>query len=319
MAPLISKIELRGVLTGLALVAVGLLLAISVPIGIPVLDVLPSLRFHIGVALLALPILLLLVGARWRALLLAALILASLGQGALVVYRQLQGRAAMATQSPLTTFSLLSFNVLSGNPRGGEIADYITSTLPDIAVIMETPGIEDYLPKLAADYPYRVGCANTKTCDLSLLSRTPLRGAKMYLLKPFERERLITAQTTINGQDVTLVAVHLSKPYFDEAAWGELWQVQRLLATISGPVVLTGDFNAAVWSNPVAAFVATNKLVPPPYFVPTWPVKLGPLGVPIDNMFSRDGALIEDVTALDTSHGSNHRGLLAHIAIMDGP
>ncbi len=127
------------------------------------------------------------------------------------------------------------------------------------------------------------------------------------------------AKTTINGQDVTLVAIHLSKPYFDEAAWVELRQAGYFLQGIKGPVVLTGDFNAAAWSGTVADFVANNALVPPPRFPATWPVRLGPLGVPIDNMFSRDGALIESIDALDSSIGSNHRVSLAQIAIMPPP
>jgi endonuclease/exonuclease/phosphatase (EEP) superfamily protein YafD len=313
---LISKAEIRGILTGLGLVAIALLIGISMPTILPGQELLQSLRFHIGIALVVVPLLLLLFGAWRRALVLLVLIALSLGQGALVVMSQLQTRAPMAAQTPAAEFSLLSFNVLSSNERGAEIADYIVHTMPDVAVIMETPGIEDQLDILAPIYPYRIGCDNPATCDLSLMSRTPLRDAKMYRMQPFKRERLIVAKTTIGGQDVTLVAVHLSKPYFDEAAWAELWQVRTLLDTITGPVVLTGDFNAATWSDTVADFVSRTKLVPPPSFPATWPVRLAGLGVPIDNMFSRDGALIEQSAALSSSIGSNHRGILAKVGIM---
>lgn len=311
-----SKAEIRGVLTGLAAIAILLLVAISMPAVIPGQELLQSLRFHVAGGLLVLPILLLLTAARGRALILAVLIGASLVQGALIVKRQLDKRAEMAAQTPVTHFSLLSFNVLSGNGRGPDIAAYIVRTLPDIAVIMETPGIEGQLDSLAPLYPYRVGCAVSVSCDTSLMSRTPLHDPKLYLLQPFGRQRLIVAKTTIDGQDVTVVAVHLSKPYFDEAAWVELWQVRDVLHSITGPVVVTGDFNAAAWSEALVDFTSNSHLVPPPRYPATWPVRLGPLGVPIDNMFSRDGALIESIDALDSSIGSNHRGLLAQIAIM---
>ncbi|WP_375451935.1 endonuclease/exonuclease/phosphatase family protein [uncultured Devosia sp.] len=316
---MLFRVEIRGVLTGLGLVAVVLLAAISVRTGLPGQELLTSLRFHIGITLLALPVLLALTGGHWRASLLAGLICLSLGQGALVVLGQLSKRAELAQQQPVASFRMLNFNVLARNPRGAEIADYIVRTLPDVAVILETPAIEDEMGKLSALYPYRVGCESRATCDLSLFSRTPLRDAVMYRPKPFLRERLIVAKTTIGGQEVTLVAVHLSKPYFDEAAQTELLQVQALLRSLDGPVVVSGDFNAAAWSDDLAALVAGNDLVPPPRFVSTWPVELGSFGVPIDNMFSRGGALIEDVEPLESAIGSNHRGLLARISIMERP
>ncbi len=313
---MISKAEIRGILTGFAAVAVVLLAAISIRMPVPGQELLGSLRFHIGVALLALPVLLAIAGARWRALLLLALILASLGQGVLVVTGLLAARAPMAAQTPLTHINLLNFNVLVSNPRGAEIADYMNRTAPDIAVIMETPGLARQFDMLAATFPYRAGCAGPTECDLSLLSRTPLRDVRVLKSSSLQRERLIVAKTTINGADVTVVAVHLSKPYFDENAGVELWQVESVLRDITGPVVVSGDLNAAIWSDNVAHFVADAKLVPPPRFPATWPVRAGALGVPIDNIFSRDGALIEDISATDSSIGSNHRGLVARIAIM---
>jgi endonuclease/exonuclease/phosphatase (EEP) superfamily protein YafD len=313
------KSEIRGVLTGLGLVAVGVLAAISGPNIIPGQELLHSLRFHIAIGALALPVLLFIFGGRWRALLLAAPICVSLGQGAMIVIGQLNSRAAMAAEVPAAQFNLLSFNVLTGNPRGPEIVTYMLDTLPDVAVIMETPGIEDEIGRLATAFPYHAGCSGPMDCDLSLFSRTPLRDVQVLKSISLQRERLIVAKTTIDGQDVTLVAVHLSKPYFDENAWAELQQVRWVLQDIKGPVVLSGDFNAAAWSRNVADFVADTGLVPPPRYPATWPVRLGPFGVPIDNMFSRDGAFIQSISATESSIGSNHRGLTAQIGIMAPP
>ena len=161
---MIFKAEIRGVLTGLGAVGLVLLAAISVGTVIPGQELLGSLRFHIGIALLALAIALLLAGARWRALLLGAIICASLGQGALVIMDQLSARSPMAGQTPLAQFKLLSFNVLATNPRSAEIAAYMAETLPDVAVIMETPGIQSQIAGLSATFPYHVGCANPATC-----------------------------------------------------------------------------------------------------------------------------------------------------------
>lgn len=313
------KSEIRGLLTGLALVALLVLAAVSVPAIIPGQELLHSLRFHIAIGALALPVLLSIFGARWRALLVAALILTSIGQGALIVIAQLNTRAPMVAQVPVAHFNLLSFNVLASNKRGPDIAAYMLQTLPDVAVILETPGIEDQISELSTAFPYHAGCSTPQECDLSLFSRTPLRDVQVLRSRTFQRERLIVAKTTIGGQDVTVVALHLSKPYFDESALSELWQVINVIQDIEGPVVLSGDFNAAAWSGNVATFVERAHLVPPPWFPATWPVRLGPLGVPIDNVFSRNGALIESVEAMGSSIGSNHRGLVARIGIMAQP
>jgi len=115
-----------------------------------------------------------------------------------------------------------------------------------------------------------------------------------------------------------VVAVHLSKPYFDENAWAELREVGWALSRIEGPVVVSGDFNATAWSEAISSFAEREGLVPPPRYPGTWPVLLGELGVPIDNIFTRGGLLIEDIAATPP-HGSNHRGLLAQIAVKPAP
>lgn len=286
------KAELRGILTGFAAVAAGVLVAVSLDVGVPGQALLQSIRFHLAIGMLALPLLLLLGGARWRALLFLLLIIASVTQGGLVVLGQHNTRTILADARPLTEFSLLSFNVLSENARGDDAADFIVETAPDVAVIMEAPGVEPYFDRLATVLPYRAGCDVSATCDLALFSRTPLIDAQVHPLGDLHRLRFITARTVINGQMVTLAAVHLSKPYFDENAWVELYQVRRALRDIEGPVIVSGDFNAAAWSRSVADFAEQANLIPPPRYPATWPVRLGEFGVPIDNMFTRAPALI---------------------------
>jgi endonuclease/exonuclease/phosphatase (EEP) superfamily protein YafD len=243
------KAEFRGMLTGLTVVAVLTLIAISVDVGIPGQDLLQSIRFHLAAAMLVLPILLALNGAWLRGLLVLGAILLSVGEGGLSLLRQQDLREPLLERATLAEFSLLNYNVLSGNLMGAEAAELVVTTAPDIAVIMEAPGIERYFDRLATVLPYRVGCDEPQTCDLALFSRTPLIDAGVQPLGPLRRLRLITARTIIGGQMVTLVAVHLSKPYFDENADAELFHIWRVLRDMEGPLVVTGDFNAAPWSR----------------------------------------------------------------------
>ncbi len=308
--------EFRGLLSGLALVGIATLLVIEAPSIIPGQDLLHSLRFHIAGALLGLVVVLLLSRAWWRGVLLLVLVGLSLGQGGLIIYRQQESRAAFDGRTPVASMRLLSFNVLSSNPRGAEIVDYMAKTGADVVFTMESNAIVPQLDRIATLLPYRAGCSpDGRECDTMLFSRTPLTDVRVIPLNPFRRFRLIIARTEIRGQAVTLVATHLSKPYFDEASFVELWQIARALRSISGPVILAGDFNAAAWSQAVAEFVAASDLLPPPVYPPTWPVKFGGLGVPIDNVFTRGEARIEAIQSTPDALGSNHRGLLAVISL----
>jgi endonuclease/exonuclease/phosphatase (EEP) superfamily protein YafD len=313
----ISVAEVRGVLTGLALVAVALLVAVSGPILVPGQELLSSLRFHIGAALLALPLALFVMGAWWRGLLMLLLVGASLGQGGWIVWQQQALRIALADRPTLANVDVLSINALASNPRGREIVDYILTTAPDVVVIMESTAITPYLDLLAVDYPYRAGCdANGRNCDVLIFSRTPIEDSRALPLGPYGSLRLVTAQTTVAGQPVVILGAHLSKPYFDEMAWFDLDRVRRTIARQGGPVIVAGDFNAAAWSDAVADFATAGNLAPPPSYPATWPVRAGQFGVPIDNMFTHGNAVIETIEALDDSMGSNHRGLRASVRLL---
>lgn len=311
--------ELRGILTGLALVGCAVLAAVSVRQIAPGQELLQSLRFHIGAVMLGLVVLLFIGRAWWRGVLLLALVLASLGQGVWIIAQQQAGRQVFDGRPVAAQIEVLSFNVLASNDRGGEIVRYIAESAPDIAVIMESNGILPHLTGLAQAFPGRAGCrADGRDCDLMIFSRTPITEARTIELDPFERLRLVVAKTSVRGQSVTVVGLHLSKPYFDEAAYVELYHVRNVLRTLEGPIILAGDFNSAAWSSAVASFARQSDLVPPPYYPATWPVRFGVLGVPIDNMFTRGNAVIGSIEGLQDTFGSNHRGLRAVVDIV-GP
>lgn len=303
--------ELRGLLTAASAAVAAVLLLASINFDYPLQDVFHSLRFHLAVAALTLPLLLFATGARWRAIGMLLIIVASLAQGAWIIQGQRALRAAAT--DPATRFQVFSFNVLANSEQGENVAEYIEESGFDLVVLMESPGIERALQRLEKTLPYRIGCENSDTCDLTVLSRTPLADATVHLLGPFQRERFVTATTTIDGRPVTVAALHLSKPYYDGAAVAELWQVSHVLESIEGPLVVAGDFNAAPWSNSIARFIRRNALIPAPAYPATWPVRLGGLGIPIDSIYTRSGLQIETIRATEENFGSNHRGLVARL------
>lgn len=311
---MVGKGEIRGMLLAVAgLVALLLLVASTTP-GLPGELLLQSLRVHLLAAGAVVLVGLLVVGIRWRAALFGLLLLAAAGHLVLLL-AELGGRRSTSVPPDAREVEVLSYNVLTGNDRAEDALEHIIELAPDIAVILETPGIEPYIDRLAAVFPYHLGCENTESCDLSIWSQHPITAARMLRPPPFGFERLGVAEVDLEGKRLTVVAAHFSKPYFDEASWVEAGYLGDVLQAISGPVVLAGDFNAAPWSDPLIRLARRAGLAPASSFPATWPVRLGPLGVPIDNMFTRGAVRIEAIAAGPDSFGSNHRYLLARVSL----
>jgi endonuclease/exonuclease/phosphatase (EEP) superfamily protein YafD len=307
--------EVRGALTALALVLCGVLALVSFDLGIPGQDLLQSLRFHIAAALAGLVILLFVSRAWWRASLLLVPLLASVGQGGLVIYAQQQQRIAAAPSGSTPLFRLLSFNVLNVNTRGSDLADYIIGSGADIVMLMEAGPVAAERERLFAAYPYNSGCLDRRDCSTVILSKWPLSDYAARGLSQLWPNRLVTAVADIRGTKVNLVLSHLTKPYFDEWAAGEVYRISRVIHYMEGPVLLAGDFNAAAWSANINRLANWAGLAPGPGYPATWPVPFGLLGVPIDNVFTRAPLVVEKVEAMPDSIGSNHRGLIAEIGL----
>ncbi len=306
--------ELKGAISSLALVGCVVLAAVSIDFDIPGQALLQTLRFHLGGAMLLGVLALFIIGSWRRAILFGLVAAVSLGEGGWFVYR-LQALRAEAAEAPRVPFmQMLSFNMLNGNSQNGQrIAEYIKASGADVVIGLEARPVFAHLADLATVYPYRLGCERERSCDLMVLSKTPLSDGVFHDLGPTWNNRLITARTVIGGERINVVAAHMVKPYFDYASVIEARTLRRALDAIDGPLVLGGDFNAAPWSDNIEWLVRNARLISGPGYPATWPVELGPLGVPIDNVFTRDGLFIETLQAMPDALGSNHRGLLAHI------
>ncbi len=307
--------EFRGAITALALVACLAVLAVSYDIGLPGQSLLQSLRFHIAAAVVGLSVPLFMSGAWWRGLLFLVVAGASAAQGGLIIKAQQDMRMEAAAHEVRPLFKLLSFNLLSSNPNGAAIADFVAASGADVVMLMEAAPIATQREKTRAAYPYVAACEG---CDLVIFSKTPLTDIKMSSLGPVWRNRLMSAATVIDGERVNLVLAHLVKPYYDDLAAGEIYVLSEALKRLEGPLLLAGDFNAAAWSDNVERLARWRGLAPGPGYPATWPVDLGPFGVPIDNVFARAPLVLTDVGATDDTFGSNHRGLLADVAIAAG-
>ena len=308
--------ELRGAISALALAVCGVLVAVSFDLGISGQSLLQSLRFHIAAALLGLVVLLFISRAWWRGLLFLVVFAASAAEGAVIVYKQQEVRIEAAAKGSRPLFRLLSFNLLNTNPNGAEIADFVIASGADVVMLMEAQPVADQRDKLLAVYPYLAGCdVDRNSCDTVILSKTPLTDIAVRSLSSVWRTRLVTAATIIDGTRVNLVLAHLVKPYFDEFAAEETYRLAKAIKAMPGPLLLAGDFNSAAWSDNINRLAGWEGLAPGPFYPATWPVRLGPLGVPIDNVFTRPPLVIEQVHSMEDAMGSNHRGLISEISL----
>lgn len=314
---MLGKAEFRGGLLTLGGLLLVVLALIQFQPGFPGELLLQSLRFHILAAGFVLALLIVTLGARWRGVALALVVLAVAVHDARYVL-EFQNRRFEPSGAPLTQFEFLSFNVLTGNRTSTELVEAIVADPPDVALIMETPGIEEHLERLAQALPHRAGCDDPRKCDISLHSRIPFESVEVRTLPPLNRQRLVIGKLNVDGQSVTIVGVHLTKPHYDGISEAELWHINRVLEGIDGPLVLAGDFNAASWSSTLLRIGERQNLAPGPWQPATWPVRLGPLGVPIDNMFTRGSAQLIHLEAGD-SIGSNHRPLRAIVGLYGEP
>ena len=307
-------VELRGGVTVAALLIALVLVLVSRDVGLPGQALLQSIRFHIVVLMLPLIVLLLLGRAWLRALAFTAIAGFSVYEGASIIMAQQALRSTFAAAATKPLFTFISFNVLNGNSRGREIVDFLTASDADIVVTMESDPVYENMEAMKAAYPYMSPCVDG-ICDLRLFSRVPLEDVQVRTVGSMWRNRFLLATAQIDGVRVTIAAAHLTKPYFDYEAAHEIEQITQVLRSVEGPLLLAGDFNAAAWSADVSRMARLSELAPGPSYPATWPVRSGPLGVPIDNVFARGPLVIASVEAFADAMGSNHRGLKAEISV----
>lgn len=307
-------VELRGGVTVAALVVALLLLLVSRDAGLPGQALLQSIRFHIAALMVPLVVLLLLGRAWIRALLFVAVAGYSVYEGGSIIASQQALRSSVADAGTRPLFTFIGFNLLTFNENGEQLANFLASSDADILLTMESDPIYAHMDLMRGTFPYVSPCIE-RICDVRLFSRVPLDNVRVRSVGSMWKNRFILAEAEIDGVRFTIATAHLSKPYFDHEAAGEIAEITQALGQIEGPVLLAGDFNAAAWSNDVARMARRSDLAPGPGYPATWPVRSGPLGVPIDNVFARGPLVITDIQALPDSMGSNHRGLKATIAV----
>ncbi|MGJ8625097.1 MAG: endonuclease/exonuclease/phosphatase family protein [Yoonia sp.] len=153
-------------------------------------------------------------------------------------------------------------------------------------------------------YPHQVLCAAHSAGAVAVLSQTPLRGETCGLQSGVAR-----AVTTVNGQDVQVVSVHLHWPF----PYSQQDHARALIAHLEplhdGVTVVGGDFNMVASGRSLSWFetaVGATRVGP---LVRSYTLFGYPLG--IDHILASGGI---GTVSVRPQLGSDHYGLLGDIA-----
>lgn len=197
---------------------------------------------------------------------------------------------------------------------------------PDVLVLVEyTPAWQQELSGLAT-HPHRWTRPRSDAFGLAVYSRVPFVRNSLRVL-PLSDHDLpqLSLELDLPGGPLELVAIHTLPPRTLEYTVHHVAMVRRLLAYLDqrppGPLVLAGDFNFSLRTDPHRALLRRGLIDAGSRagsgLGDTWPV-LGPLrslpGIRLDHVYLGGGV---DCVSLVTGegHDSDHRPLTARLRL----
>ena len=256
----------------------------------------------------------------------AALALAAIALLNAWAVRDLWPGAAAAVAAPATEgapLRVVSANVLASNPTPRKVLDFVRGSNADLVVLVDAEGERwhSVLAALGELYPYRAPDAWREGAPVVLLSRWPVPVETVLHLPAAERP-FVVARLAAPGATPLVVGVHPAspKPAKPEDSRERNDQLHHMGATVegvTGPVILAGDLNTSPWSPHFRDLLAQTGLRDAAAgrgWLPTWPVRLGPAGIPIDHVLVGGGVAVADLKR-GPDVGSDHYPLVADLRV----
>ncbi|WP_144122479.1 endonuclease/exonuclease/phosphatase family protein [Catellatospora sichuanensis] len=255
--------------------------------------------------------------SRWAVIVVAALTAA---QVALLAPRFIPDQQSVPAQAAILRVATLNANVGAADPAA--LVRLVRTERIDVLSVQQLPvagiaalteaGLDTLLPyhELRPEY------------DSSIYSRFPLtRGGPLQADTAWPQT---TAEVTVDGRTVRLVAVHTYYPVGDADRWTRDMRALASVARDSGPdTVLLGDFNATLDQTPMRELLAAGLTDTHAElgrgWARTWPVgmTLLPPLVQIDHVLHGSGLAGVSVGER-TVPGTDHRAVVAVLALLPG-
>lgn len=188
---------------------------------------------------------------------------------------------------------------------------------PDVIMLIEMgPTTREQLDGLLAGYPYR----SDPSVQGELLNRAII--AARFPITEFGRRPDGLHAVMVRGETplgpMNFIVTHLTRPWPFEAQEGQLTQTRALterVASISGPVVIAGDFNSVTTGRIGRMIRDDMALNAAPGWPGTWPSALpGPARITIDQVYVTHDLAVRD-RRLGPRNGSDHMPVITEIGL----
>lgn len=215
--------------------------------------------------------------------------------------------------TPEADFTLLQHNLLFKRSDSADWLAHVADLNPDFMTLQEVSVSNmTLIDQLRDSHPYRQHCPVREHLGETVLSRYPMVAGTGFCST---RDGLAGMQVETPKGRIWLVSLHVSWPW----PYGQAPQIAQILPhleKLNGPVILAGDFNAVAWSHAVdrigRAFGGTRMGA----WVNTFDLPKIGLPVGIDHVLATPEHFAVSVTA-QPRLGSDHKGLLARVTILD--
>jgi endonuclease/exonuclease/phosphatase (EEP) superfamily protein YafD len=193
---------------------------------------------------------------------------------------------------------VLLANVNAANRDYPKMRRAILKYEPDFIVLLEvTPWLLERLTEFDGRYPHRAVAPREDNFGIALLGRQPFLRTEIMQFGAAELPS-ITAEIAVGERRLILVGTHPLPPVSAEAAQNRNEQLAALALFARQawhPLLLLGDLNVSPWSPYFARLLTDSGLrdsADGPGILPSWPVGLAPLWIPIDHALYSDGVEI---------------------------
>lgn len=210
---------------------------------------------------------------------------------------------------------LVQFNLNYRNQVLDQVGQALVAYDADVVALQEvTRTHEDELRILTA-YPHQAHCYfRDYVGGVSILSKH-----RLSAINCAKGQGLVTAQVDAPGGAVTVGSIHTLWPWpFPQHGQVDNWAAE--LRKISGPTIITGDFNAAAWSHAVSKVEQASRATVVPGIRMTIGLKIFPVFPPVP--IPIDHTLLTDDFCVISTHvggplGSDHYPTIVEIARAD--